>query len=55
MKVQKKVIVVTAGGGGSKVLIEKLLNDILARYGYVDDIISNAGIIQPFIKVNELG
>jgi len=35
--------------------IEKLLNDAVAAFGFVDGIINNAGIIQPFIKVNELG
>lgn len=35
--------------------VEKLLNDAVAAFGFVDGIINNAGIIQPFIKVNELG
>jgi len=34
--------------------IEKLLNDAVAHFGCVDGIINNAGIIQPFVKVNEL-
>ena len=34
--------------------IEKLLNDAVEVFGAVDGIINNAGIIQPFIKVNEL-
>jgi len=34
--------------------IEKLLNDAITQYGQVDGIINNAGIIQPFVKVNEL-
>lgn len=34
--------------------IEKLLNDSITQFGSVDGIINNAGIIQPFIKVNEL-
>jgi short-subunit dehydrogenase len=34
--------------------IEKLLNDAITQFGHVDGIINNAGIIQPFIKVNEL-
>jgi len=38
-----------------KASVEALLNKTLARYGCVDGIINNAGIIQPFIKVNELG
>ena len=38
----------------NKVSIEKLLSDILDRFGSVDGIINNAGIIQPFIKVNDL-
>lgn len=35
--------------------VEKFFNDAIAAFGYVDGIINNAGIIQPFIKVNELG
>src|SRR5438552_3238973 len=35
--------------------VEKLLNDSLERFGCVDGIINNAGIIQPFVKVNQLG
>ncbi|MBI3717958.1 MAG: SDR family NAD(P)-dependent oxidoreductase [Sphingobacteriales bacterium] len=38
----------------NKSAIEKLLTDAIAEFGYVDGIINNAGIIQPFIKVNEL-
>lgn len=34
--------------------IEELLNNIIKNNGHVDGIINNAGIIQPFIKVNEL-
>ena len=37
-----------------KVSVEELLNSTLASYGAVDGIINNAGIIQPFIKVNAL-
>lgn len=35
--------------------VEKFYNDAIAAFGFVDGIINNAGIIQPFIKVNELG
>ncbi len=35
--------------------VEKSLHDAVAAFGFVDGIINNAGIIQPFIKVNELG
>ena len=35
--------------------IEKLLNDCLALHGCVDGIINNAGIIQPFVRLNDLG
>ncbi|HRI19613.1 MAG TPA: SDR family oxidoreductase [Panacibacter sp.] len=35
--------------------VEKFFNDAIAAFGFVDGIINNAGIIQPFIKVNELG
>jgi len=38
----------------NKTSVEKLLIDALAAFGYVDGIINNAGIIQPFIKVNAL-
>jgi short-subunit dehydrogenase len=34
--------------------VEKLLNNVTAKHGHADGIINNAGIIQPFIKVNEL-
>jgi short-subunit dehydrogenase len=39
----------------NKVAVENLLNDALDRFGSVDGIINNAGIIQPFVKVNDLG
>ncbi|MES1225091.1 MAG: SDR family NAD(P)-dependent oxidoreductase, partial [Bacteroidota bacterium] len=35
--------------------VEKLLNDSIVAFGFVDGIINNASIIQPFVKVNELG
>jgi len=35
--------------------VEYLLEKALAIHGFVDGIINNAGIIQPFIKVNDLG
>jgi short-subunit dehydrogenase len=38
----------------NKVAVVKLLNDALEHFGAVDGIINNAGIIQPFIKVNDL-
>lgn len=38
-----------------KAAVEELLNKVIAQHGYVDGIINNAGIIQPFVKVNELG
>ena len=38
----------------NKESVEMLLNDVLDRFGGVDGIINNAGIIQPFIKVNDL-
>ena len=39
----------------SKTEIEALLEKTIAQFGFVDGIINNAGIIQPFVKVNELG
>jgi len=35
--------------------IEKLVDDVKEYHGTVDGIINNAGIIQPFIDVNDLG
>jgi short-subunit dehydrogenase len=35
--------------------VEGLLEKVIARYGFVDGIINNAGIIQPFVKINDLG
>lgn len=37
-----------------KFSIEKLTEDLIQKYGAIDGIINNAGIIQPFVKVNEL-
>ncbi len=34
--------------------VAKFASDAIAIYGYVDGIINNAGIIQPFIKMNDL-
>lgn len=34
--------------------VESLLEIAISRYGFVDGVINNAGIIQPFVKVNEL-
>jgi short-subunit dehydrogenase len=34
--------------------VEKFLSNAIARFGFVDGIINNAGVIQPFVKVNEL-
>jgi len=34
--------------------IEKFKDDVIKKYGHVDGIINNAGIIQPFIPVNQL-
>ncbi len=38
----------------NKDAVEQLLNDAIDAFGFVDGIINNAGIIQPFIKVNDL-
>ncbi|HEY1870737.1 MAG TPA: SDR family oxidoreductase [Chitinophagaceae bacterium] len=38
----------------NKNAVEQLLNDAMAAFGFIDGIINNAGIIQPFVKVNEL-
>ncbi len=34
--------------------VEALLQEVLKKHKHVDGIINNAGIIQPFVKVNEL-
>jgi short-subunit dehydrogenase len=34
--------------------IEKVFNTVIDKYGHVDGIINNAGIIQPFVKVNAM-
>ena len=39
----------------NKATVEELLNKTLSQYGAVDGIINNAGIIQPFVKVADLG
>jgi len=39
----------------SKSAVEALFEKAITQFGFVDGIINNAGIIQPFIKVNELG
>jgi len=39
----------------NKNAVEELLNKILTQHNCVDAIINNAGIIQPFVKVSELG
>jgi short-subunit dehydrogenase len=39
----------------NKNAVEELLNQALLQFGCIDGIINNAGIIQPFIKVSELG
>jgi short-subunit dehydrogenase len=38
----------------NKNAIEQLLKDAITAFGLVDGIINNAGIIQPFMKVNDL-
>jgi short-subunit dehydrogenase len=39
----------------NKAAVESLLEKAISKYGHVDGIINNAGIIQPFVKVNDLG
>jgi short-subunit dehydrogenase len=34
--------------------IEEFVDKAIAQYGFVDGIINNAGIIQPFVKLNDL-
>ncbi len=37
-----------------KTAVENLPNEVIKEHGHVDGIINNAGIIQPFVKVNNL-
>lgn len=37
-----------------KVTVEALPEQVIAKHGLVDAVINNAGIIQPFVKVNDL-
>jgi short-subunit dehydrogenase len=38
-----------------KSLVESLPRQIIDKHGTIDGLINNAGIIQPFVKLNELG
>lgn len=38
----------------NKTSVEGLVDMAVAQYGFIDGIINNAGIIQPFIKLNDL-
>lgn len=38
----------------NKEKVKNLLDDIVSEFGQVDGVINNAGIIQPFVKLNEL-
>lgn len=38
----------------NKASVEELVDKAIAQYGFVDGIINNAGIIQPFVKLNDL-
>ena len=37
-----------------KPAVEKFTAEVIAKHGHVDGIINNAGIIQPFVRVNDL-
>jgi short-subunit dehydrogenase len=39
----------------SKASVEQCVDKIIAVHGHIDGLINNAGIIQPFVKLNELG
>ena len=39
----------------NKVAVEKLPKEVIAAQGSIDGIINVAGIIQPFVKINDLG
>lgn len=39
----------------SKEAVEALPDQVIAKHGVVDGIINNAGIIQPFVRLNDLG
>lgn len=34
--------------------VEKFSDELISKYGQIDGLINNAGIIQPFVKVNDL-
>ena len=34
--------------------VEKFPEQVIAKHGYVDGLINNAGIIQPFVRINQL-
>lgn len=38
-----------------RVAVEKFPEEVIKKHGVVDGIINNAGIIQPFVNVNDLG
>lgn len=38
-----------------KASVEALPDQVIAKHGAVDGVINNAGIIQPFVKLNDLG
>jgi short-subunit dehydrogenase len=38
----------------NKNAVEQLFNDAINAFGFIDGIINNAGIIQPFVKVSDL-
>ena len=48
-KISTHIVNVTDRGA-----VEELPEKIIARHGAIDGIINNAGIIQPFVKVNDL-
>lgn len=61
MQAAGKTIAVTGGGNGiGRELVLNLLNKgarvaaIIGAHGQVDGLINCAGIIQPFVKVNDL-
>lgn len=52
---KKDTLTIHGGDVTNKAAVEGLVENVLKQHGAVDGIINNAGIIQPFVKVADLG